>query len=267
MSRAKTIQDFLRSDIVDIEGLLGLALDCSKSSLYTNPNHKISASELASLDILVQKRQSGEPFAYLSGSKGFYHLDFKVTSDTLIPRPETELLIDIALDLFDSNKSAKVLDLGTGSGIIAITLADKCANWQVSASDQSIGALEVAISNAKGIANSVEFSHGSWLEAVPGQTFDLVVSNPPYVETNDPHLSDLQFEPISALVSGVDGLDDIRMIIEHVPKQLNSGGYLLLEHGYNQQRKIMRLMRESFIEVRGFQDNNGIDRAVLGQVQ
>ena len=121
MSRAKTIQDFLHSDIIDIEELLGLALSRSKSSLYSNPNHKISTTELASLDILIQKRQSGEPFAYLSGSKGFYHLDFKVTTDTLIPRPETELLIDIALDLFNPNKTIKMLDLGTGSGTIAIT--------------------------------------------------------------------------------------------------------------------------------------------------
>lgn len=267
MSRAKTIQDFLRSNIIDIEELLGLALDFSKSSLYANPNHKISSAELASLDILIQKRQSGKPFAYLSGSKGFYHLDFKVTTDTLIPRPETELLIDISLNLFDSSKPIKVLDLGTGSGIIAITLADKCSSWKVSATDQSESALEVAKSNAKSIATSVDFSHGSWLEAVPGQAFDLIISNPPYVEENDPHLADLQFEPIGALISGVDGLDDIRVIIEQAPKQLNSGGCLLLEHGYNQQKEIMRLMREFFVEVRGFQDNNDIDRAVLGRIQ
>jgi len=267
MSRAKTIQDFLRSNIIDIEGLLGLALDFSKSFLYANPNHKISTAELASLDILIQKRQSGEPFAYLSGSKGFYHLDFTVTTDTLIPRPETELLIDISLDLFDPNKPIKILDLGTGSGIIAITLADKCASWRVSATDQSEGALEVAKSNAKNIATSVEFSHGSWLEAVPGQDFDLIISNPPYVEDNDPHLADLQFEPISALISGADGLDDIRLIIEQAPKQLNAGGYLLLEHGYNQQREVMRLMRKFFVEVRGFQDSNNIDRATLGRIK
>lgn len=267
MSRAKTIQDFLRSDIIDIEELLGLALNLSKPSLYANPNHKISAAELAGLDILIQKRQSGEPFAYLSGSKGFYHLDFNVTTDTLIPRPETELLIDISLDLFDSSASIKVLDLGTGSGIIAITLADKCANWKVSATDQSEGALEVAKSNAESTATSVEFSHGNWLEAVPGQAFDLIISNPPYVEDNDPHLVDLQFEPMSALISGADGLNDIRVIIEQAPKQLNSGGYLLLEHGYNQQSEVMRLMRGFFVEVRGFQDNNGNDRAILGRIK
>jgi release factor glutamine methyltransferase len=267
MSRAKTIQDFLRSDIIDIEELLSLALDFSKSSLYANPNHKISATELARLDILIQKRQSGEPFAYLSGSKGFYHLDFKVTTDTLIPRPETELLIDISLDLFDSSEPIKVLDLGTGSGIIAITLADKCSNWKVSATDQSEGALEVAKSNAQNTATEIEFSHGNWLDAVPNQIFDLIISNPPYVKDNDPHLADLKFEPISALISGVDGLDDIRMIIEQAPKQLNSGGYLLLEHGYNQQKEIMRLMRESFIDVRGFQDNNSIDRATIGRIK
>lgn len=267
MSRAKTTQDFLYSDIIDIEKLLGLALDCSKSSLYANPNHKISAAELASLDLLIQKRQSGEPFAYLSGFKGFYHLDFKVTTDTLIPRPETELLIDIALGLFKPSEPVKVLDLGTGSGIIAITLADKCASWKVSATDQSKDALEVAKSNAQSAITAIEFSCGSWLNAVPGQNFDLIISNPPYVEDNDPHLADLQFEPINALISGADGLDDIRMIIEQAPRQLNSGGYLLLEHGHNQQKEIMRLMRQSFTEVRGFQDNNDIDRAALGRIQ
>lgn len=267
MSRGKTTQDFLYSDIVDIEELLGLSLNCSKSSLYANPNHKISSAELASLDLLIQKRQSGEPFSYLSGSKGFYHLDFKVTTDTLIPRPETELLIDISLDLFDSNEAIKVLDLGTGSGVIAITLAHKCANWQVSATDQSMPALEVAKENARNVMTDIEFSHGSWFDAVPYQSFDLIISNPPYVQSNDPHLEDLQFEPIEALTSGTDGLDDIRLIIEQAPKQLHSGGYLLLEHGHNQQREIMRFMRQSFTEVRGFQDNNGVDRAVLGRIQ
>lgn len=266
MSRAKTTQDFLDSDIIDIQELLCLALDCSKSSLYTNPNHKISAVELANLDVLIQKRESGEPFAYLSGSKGFYHLNFKVTTDTLIPRPETELLINIALELFEPNESIKVLDLGTGSGIIAITLADKCANWQVNATDQSIAALEVAKENARKAMAGIEFSHGSWFDAVPSQSFNLIISNPPYVESNDPHLKDLQFEPIEALISGADGLDDIRLIIEQAPKRLDSGGYLLLEHGHNQQREIMRFMRQSFTEVRGFQDNNGVDRAVLGKL-
>ena len=265
MSRAKTIQDFLRSDIIDIEEMLGLALDSSKSSLYANPNHKISAAELSNLDLLIQKRQCGEPFAYLSGTKGFYHLDFKVTNATLIPRPETELLIDIALGLFNASEPVKTLDLGTGSGIIAITLADKCSGWKVSATDQSEAALEVATHNAKTTKTNIEFRHGSWFEAVPDQCFDLIISNPPYVQTNDPHLEGLQFEPIEALVSGADGLQDIRLIINRAPRQLNSKGYLLLEHGYDQQTEIMRLMRQSFTDVRGFQDNNGIDRAVLGR--
>ena len=267
MSRAKTIQDFLRSDIIDIEELLCLALDFSKPSLYANPNHKISEGELAKLDLLIQKRESGEPFAYLSGTKGFYHLDFKVTTDTLIPRPETEILIDIALGLFDSSESIKVLDLGTGSGVIAITLADKCSSWKVSAADQSKAALKVATHNASTTKTNIEFRHGSWFEAVPNQCYDLIISNPPYVQTNDPHLADLQFEPIEALISGADGLEDIRIIIEQAPRQLNSGGYLLLEHGFNQQTEIMRLMRQSFSDVRGFQDNNGIDRAVLGRMK
>ena len=264
MSRTKTIQDFLRTDIVDIDELLALALNQSKTSLYTNPNYKINRDELARLDILIQRRQSGEPFAYLSESKGFYHLNFKVTKDTLIPRPETELLIDIAMDLFKPDDAIKVLDLGTGSGIIAVTLADKCPGWIVHATDQSKAALAVAKSNA---TTTISFSQGSWFDAVPEQLFDFIISNPPYVEENDPHLEDLTYEPIEALTSGGDGLDDIRKILLDAPKHLNSGGCLLLEHGYNQQKEIVRLMQQSFVDVRGFQDNNGIDRAALGRIK
>ena len=267
MSMAKTIKDFLHSDIIDIEKLLLLALGVSKSSLYINPNYKINATELAALNMLIQKRQNGEPLAYLSRSKGFYHLDFKVTKNTLIPRPETELLIDISLTLFGANKAVKVLDLGTGSGAIAITLADKCNGWQVSASDKSLSALEVAKYNAKNTHNSVNFSHGSWFDAVPNQSFDLIVSNPPYVECGDSHLADLKFEPIEALSAGVDGLNDIHNIIENSPKHLNANGYLLIEHGYNQQSVIMHLMQQSFVEVVGFKDSNGIDRATLGKIK
>lgn len=262
MSRAKTVQDFLRTDIIDIEELLALALNQSKTSLYANPNHKINREELARLDLLIQRRQSGEPFAYLTGSKGFYHLDFKVTANTLIPRPETELLIDIAMDLFRPEDAITMLDLGTGSGAIAVTLADKCQNWKVHATDKSAAALEVAKSNA---TTAINFSQGSWFDAVPNQLFDLVISNPPYVEDNDPHLADLTFEPIEALTSGESGLNDIYKILLDAPKHLNPGGYLLLEHGHSQQKEIVRLMRQSFINVRGFQDNNGIDRATLGQ--
>jgi len=204
------------------------------------------------------------PFAYLSGKKGFYHLDFKVTKDTLIPRPETELLIDITLDLLKKNQKYQVLDLGTGSGIIAVTLADINPRWKVSATDFSQAAINVAKINA---TTNINFTQGSWFDAVTDQTFDLIVSNPPYIEENDAYLDDLTYEPQTALVSGIDGLDDIRIIINNAPEYLNKDGYLLLEHGYNQQTEIVELLSINFTNIQTFMDYNSKDRAVLAQLK
>jgi release factor glutamine methyltransferase len=191
--------------------------------------------------------------------KRFYHLDFIVTPDTLIPRPETELLIDIALDLF-KDKSCKLLDLGTGSGIIAITLADKNPHWQVVATDFSKQSLAVAKQNT---TIDIDFQQGSWFAAVPDKQFDLIISNPPYIEQDDPCLKDLIHEPQTALVSGKDGLDDIRIIIKQAPQHLTNNGFLLLEHGYNQQLKIVDLLTTNFTHIQTFKDYNSNNRAVL----
>ena len=223
----------------------------------------LSTAQQEQLEQLVSKRQDGVPFAYLSGEKGFYHLDFSVTPDTLIPRPETELLIDIALTL-PLGDAPKVVDLGTGSGVIAITLADKNPDWQLCAVDASQAALAVAQQNA---TQPIEFLHGSWFEPLSMRQFDLIVSNPPYVRENDPHLKQLTHEPISALTSGVDGLDDIRQLIQQAPKHLKPKGYLLLEHGYDQQLEIVDLLKENFQKIETFKDYNSQDRAVLAQIK
>ncbi|WPE18419.1 peptide chain release factor N(5)-glutamine methyltransferase [Candidatus Thioglobus autotrophicus] len=260
----KTVQDYLKSGAIDIAPLLSLVLEKSGAELISNNHYQLSLDEKSRLESFILKRQKGMPFAYLSGNRGFYHLDFKVTPDTLIPRPETELLIDIALELPYSNQDLKVLDLGTGSGIIAITLADKNPHWQVSATDYSAQALEVAKSNA---TTQIEFLQGGWFEPVADQTFDLIISNPPYIEENDSYLDDLSFEPISALTAGKDGLDDIRIIINQAPNHLENNGFLLLEHGHDQQARIVELLTENFTHIQTFKDYNSKDRAVLAQVK
>lgn len=260
----KTINEYLKSGVLDIAPLLSLVLNKNQAQLITQDDYSLSTEEKNQLNTLIKQREKGVPFAYLRGTQGFYHLDFKVTPDTLIPRPETELLIDIALDLFAKNQTIKVLDLGTGSGVIAVTLADKRPNWQLSATDYSPAALEVAKQNA---TTMIHFAQGDWFEAVPEQTFDLIISNPPYVEDNDPHLDALTFEPKSALIAGKDGLDDIRIIINNSPKHLNKLGYLLLEHGYNQQGSIVKLLNKNFHNIQTFKDYNAQDRCVLAQIK
>jgi release factor glutamine methyltransferase len=236
----------------------------SNTQLYAQNDYALDDKQQQQLENFIQQREQGIPFAYLSGKKGFYHLDFKVTKDTLIPRPETELLIDITLDLLKKNQKYQVLDLGTGSGIIAVTLADINPRWKVSATDFSQAAINVAKINA---TTNINFTQGSWFDAVIDQTFDLIVSNPPYIEENDAYLDDLTYEPQTALVSGIDGLDDIRIIINNAPEYLNKDGYLLLEHGYNQQTEIVELLSINFTNIQTFMDYNSKDRAVLAQLK
>ena len=264
MSGRKTINDFLSEDLIDITHLLTLALGQKKEQLYIDSNYELTDKELKKLNELIQQRQQGKPFAYLSGSQGFYHLDFKVSSATLIPRPETELLIDIAIDLFKPNQLIDVIDLGTGSGVIAITLADKCPSWRISATDKSIDALKIAKKNT---TKDINFYHSSWFDELTGKTFDLIVTNPPYLAENDSHLESLKYEPIEAMVSGKDGLDDIREIIQNAPKYLNQGGYLLLEHSDKHQNEIVELLKLSFVNIVTYQDLNGLDRVILAQVR
>ena len=259
-----TVGDYLKSGAIDIAPLLSLVLGKSNTELYVQNDYALDDKQQRQLLNFIQQREQGVPFAYLSGKKGFYHLDFKVTKDTLIPRPETELLIDITLDLLNKNQKYQVLDLGTGSGIIAVTLADINPRWKVSATDFSQAALNIAKINA---TTNINFTQGNWFDAVADETFDFIVSNPPYIEEDDVYLTDLTYEPQTALVSGEDGLDDIRIIVNNAPKHLNKDGYLLLEHGYNQQQQITKLLNKAFHNIKAFKDYNGNDRAVLAQIK
>ena len=264
MNPGRLIKNLLREDVEDASKLLGLAINKTQEHLFANLDIEITSSEFKKFKRLTEERKSGKPFAYIKGSQGFYENDFLVSPSTLIPRPETELLIDIALENLDKEKKIKVLDLGTGSGIIAITLSEKCPKWEISATDCSIEALDIAKHNA---IRDIDFYCGSWFEPLPRKKFDLIVSNPPYISKNDPHLEDLRFEPLEALVSGNDGLEDIRLIISQSPQFLNKNGLLLLEHGYDQKDRIIKLLEGSFKNIKAFKDLNGIDRAIIAELR
>jgi len=264
MNSERLIKNLLREDVEDASKLLGLALKKTQEQLFANLDYEINSAEFIKFLSLVDERKNGKPFAYIKGTQGFYEHEFLVSPSTLIPRPETELLIDIAIDSLDSEKKIKVLDLGTGSGIIAITLSQQCPKWEVSASDESSEALSLAKLNAK---SPINFYYGSWFEPLPKKKFDLIVSNPPYISKKDPHLKDLRFEPMEALVSGNDGLEDIRLIISQSPQYLNKGGLLLLEHGYDQKDRIIELLGDSFKNIKTFKDLNEIDRAIVAELR
>ena len=216
----------------------------------------------------VARLAAGEPLAYVLGEQPFHDRMFVVTPDVLIPRPDTEVLVTCALGRLPPHREATVLDLGTGSGCIAITVALERLRAQVTALDASPEALRVAMLNAERLgAGNVRFLRSHWFEAVSGQRFDCIVANPPYVATGDPHLADLGHEPVSALVAGSDGLADLRHIVARASDHLEPGGALMVEHGFDQRDAVLELFREA-----GFTDRQGIDdlagraRVVVGRL-
>ena len=217
--------------------LLAHALGKSRSWLLAHADDPAEASGAAAFAALVQRRAAGEPVAYLTGHRGFWTLQLEVTPDTLIPLPETVLLVELSLARLPRDGTPRVVDLGTGSGAIALAIARESPHAQVLATDASEAALAVARRNAgiNGIRN-VSFAQSDWFAALAGERFDLVVSNPPYIASDDPHLEqgDLRYEPASALASGSDGLDDIRRIVDGARAHLVQGGWLLFEHGWDQ---------------------------------
>jgi release factor glutamine methyltransferase len=246
-----------------MEKVLGL----SRVALMAHDDLRLSDTESAAFSALVARRAEGEPVAYLLGEREFYGRPYRVSPDVLIPRPETELLVELALERAGSG--LRILDLGTGSGAVAVSLALERADADVTAIDLSPGALAIARANAAALGARVNFLQGSWFEPLPADiSFDLIVSNPPYVAPGDPHLSlgDLRFEPSTALVGRGDGLGDIRLIIAGAAKHLLAGGWLLFEHGYDQAAPCRELLAAAgFSQVQSWQDLAGIERVSGGR--
>lgn len=255
---------------IEAQCLLQHILEVPRSYLLAHPEQVLSASQQAAYDTLLQRRLLGEPVAHIVGEREFFGLMFKVTPDTLIPRPETELLVELTLQRIPVHGPFRVLDLGTGSGAIALSIAQSRPDAEVVAVDASEAALQVARGNARrlGIANA-NMLCSNWFSALAGHRYDLIVSNPPYVAAGDVHLSrgDVRFEPLSALASGVDGLDDIRRIIVGAGKFMAHGAWLLLEHGYDQADKVRTLLEQAgFAEVFSAKDMSGIERVSGGML-
>lgn len=253
---------------LEVQYLLQHALQKPRAWLLAHPEHVLGKADLEAYEKLLQRRLHGEPVTYILGEREFFGLQLKVTPDVLIPRPETELLVELALQRIPAQQACRVLDLGTGSGAIALAIAHERPDAEVTAVEASAAALEVARQNARCLdIGNVNFLRGTWFAGLAGQRFDLVVSNPPYVAADDPHLhqGDLPFEPASALISGADGLDDIRRIVDGASGHLRPGGRLLLEHGYDQSTVVRELLRRAgFNEVFSAPDLSGIERVSGG---
>lgn len=258
-------------DAIDIELLLTKVLGVTRANLKAYPERELTTAEQHQYEELLHRRMRGEPIAYLLGHREFWSLDFVVTPDVLIPRADTELLVELALERLEGKKHAKILDLGTGSGAIALSIAHAVAHYAVVATDVSPESLQVAQANARrlGILN-VEFALGNWYEALDVQTepkFNMIVSNPPYIAAFDPHLTqgDLRFEPNRALVAGPQGMDALSIVIAQAPQYLLPKGVLLVEHGYDQERLVaQQFAAAGFKHVQCFKDLAGIPRVSAG---
>jgi release factor glutamine methyltransferase len=257
------------SAALDTELLLCYCLDKPRSYLRAWPEADVDGSQLMQFQSLFNRRLKGEPVAHLIGERGFWSLDLKVNASTLIPRPETELLVELALDFLGSNSRANVLDLGTGTGAIALAIAKEKPQWQLLACDTHQAAVELAQRNQQDLAlNNVRIIRSDWFEQIDAQLFDLIVSNPPYIDADDPHLEqgDVRFEPRSALVAADNGLADIALIIRQARRFLVEGGWLLIEHGYDQAQPVGQLFsNQGFNHVFCQQDLAGCDRVSGGQ--
>ena len=250
-------------DRLDARLLLQYATGCSHTDLLARPETPMIAPACAQFLEWVERRAAGEPLAYLVGEAEFRGRVFQVSPAVLIPRPETEVLVELALEKLSGLAMPKILDLGTGSGIVAISLALESPTAQVTAVDLSFEAISIARNNAGRLGAKVDFRQSDWFESLGGESFDLIVSNPPYVAAADPHLAldGLPFEPQMALTDGADGLDCIRRIVAGAPAHLNPGRWLLFEHGYDQGEASRRLLRENdFVKFKTWRDLSKIDR-------
>lgn len=253
---------------LDAEVLLACVLEKNRSYLRAWNDKPLDTLTISQFELLISKRFEGVPIAYLTGSREFWSRDFFVTSDVLIPRPDTEILIEHCLAQIPENSSFNILDLGTGSGIIAITLAAERPHAKIIAVDASSSALEIAKKNAHfHKCTNIEFILSDWFCAVPKIKFDLIVSNPPYIPADDSHLTqgDVRFEPKSALISDENGLHDIRLITEQAKNYLMPNGQLVFEHGYNQAQDVQNIFQMfSFVNIQTHRDLAGQPRITIG---
>lgn len=237
--------------------------------LIAHDTDPTTPSQQRAIECMVDRRKAGEPVAYILGEREFFGLNFAVTPAVLIPRPDTELLVEAALQRLPEDTSCRILDLGTGSGAVAIALARQRPMAEVVAVETSAEALEVAQANVCRLGvNNVQCVAGNWYSALDEKKFDMIVSNPPYIAVSDPHLDigDLRFEPRQALASGHDGLDDLRVIVDGAPAHLATGGWLLLEHGWNQSAPCRALFESrGFSEPHTLRDLAGHERVTLGR--
>lgn len=258
--------------LLDAEVLAAYLLGVNRGWLYAHPEERLKPERAAAFRRLVERRAAGEPIAYITGTREFWSLALEVNEDVLIPRPETELLVDLALRYLPRDRACRVADLGTGSGAIALALATELPEAFIVAVEASAVALDVARRNARrlGIGRGrVDFRPGDWFESLEGERFDCLVCNPPYVPRDDPHLrrGDVRFEPRAALAAGPDGLDAIRQIIAGAPRHLLSEGVLILEHGHDQQAKVVAEIKKGHPEasVATYDDIAGVPRAVVAR--
>ncbi len=253
----------------DADLLLAHALGQARTWLYTHGDEAPDPEAARRFDELLSRREAGEPVAYLVGRRGFWSFELRVTPDTLVPRPETERLVELALERLPEGAPSRIVDLGTGSGAIALALALERPRADVVATDASAAALAVARDNARSLGvGNVAFRQGDWFAPLAGERFDLVASNPPYIALGDPHLDegDLRFEPSAALSSGADGLDAIRAIAGSAPMHLSPGGWLLVEHGWAQGPAVRALFEAAgLVDVATHIDLEQRDRVTLGR--
>jgi release factor glutamine methyltransferase len=255
---------------LEAELLMSHVLKKNRSYLLAYPEHPLNTDQAEAFTALVARRVAGEPIAYLLGEREFWSLSLNVTPDTLIPRADTELLVEQALALLPKDAVQYVADLGTGSGAIALAITHERPHWKVTATDISEKALDVARGNAaRHDLQRVHFAQGAWCDALPPLKYDAILSNPPYIDPHDPHLAegDVRFEPASALVSGEHGLRDLRHIISHAPSHLKKSGWLLLEHGYDQGKAVREMMcAMGYHSVKTYVDLGGQERVSVGRV-
>lgn len=266
---ASLLQSSSDSPLLDSEVILCWLLEKPRSYLRAWSDSQLDQKQCKDFWALIEQRQKGIPVAYITGKREFWSREFMVSKDVLIPRPDTELLIELSLNLIPDNKGVKLLDLGTGSGIIAITLAAERPLLQVTACDFSAAALDIAKHNAsKHQLDNILFFQSDWFKNIPENKFRLIVSNPPYIAGDDVHLhkGDLRFEPQSALIATENGLGDIKNIAQAARQYLDNGGHLLIEHGYQQQQAVQAIFKHfNYHSITTHTDLSGQPRVTYGQ--